>query len=288
MDYVLLIVIGFCISMLSGFFGIGGGFVLTPLLLLLGFSPIEAITTSLFYTIGSSIAGMYAHYKLKNILWKEAMFVGLSGAIATQIAYPFVRWLESNNLDTTVIPTFYLLILTYFSYSMLKKKDKEATINDTKVVASKWKLILLGIGAGFLSTTLGVGGGFFLVPLFISFFGFPSKKAVATSLVGVFFIVSTGFVTYVVNTPIQWEVAILLVAGAFLGSPLGAKATSFFQPKRIQHLLGFLYIATFISLALKLIHFNTVGFWILSTYTLFVNVLLLAQLLKQKKLAAMT
>ncbi|AST90359.1 sulfite exporter TauE/SafE family protein [Sutcliffiella cohnii] len=286
MDYVLLIVIGFCISMLSGFFGIGGGFVLTPLLLLLGFSPIEAITTSLFYTIGSSIAGMYAHYKLKNILWKEAIIVGISGAIATQVAYPFVRWLESNNLDTTVIPTFYLILLTYFSYSMLKKQ-KNVT-SKTSVGASKWKLIILGIGAGFLSTTLGVGGGFFLVPLLITFFGLPSKKAVATSLVAVFFIVSTGFVTYVVNTPIQWEVAFFLVTGALLGSPLGAKATSFFQQKRIQHLLGFLYITTFISLALKLIQLNTVGFWILSIYTLFVNVLLLVRLFKQKRLAAIT
>ncbi|NLP52230.1 sulfite exporter TauE/SafE family protein [Bacillus sp. RO1] len=284
MEYILFILVGFSISMLSGFFGIGGGLVLTPVLLLIGYTPIEAISTSLLYTIGTSVAGVYAHFKMKNIQWKAALIIGASGVVATQIAYPVVSWLEFNEYDTTVVPILYLALLTYFAYKMLRneKGEKPVAYDATSNKQNFWKFIFIGVIAGFLSTTLGVGGGFIIVPLLIAYYGFSSKQAVATSLAGVILIVSAGFITYAINNPINFKVGLFLIAGAIVGSQLGAKATSFFKSRSIQKLLGFLYIVTMLSLILEMIELSTVGLVALGCYTIFINIFLLTRLLKKK------
>ncbi|MCG1022559.1 sulfite exporter TauE/SafE family protein [Sutcliffiella horikoshii] len=284
MEFLLFILLGFSISMLSGFFGIGGGLVLTPVLLLLGYTPIEAISTSLLYTIGTSLAGVYAHFKMKNIQWKAALIIGASGVVATQVAYPVVSWLESNGYDTTVVPILYLALLTYFAYKMLKKeKDSTKTPYDASAKGQGiLKFIFIGIIAGFLSTTLGVGGGFIIVPLLIAYYAFSSKQAVATSLAGVILIVSAGFITYAINNPINFRVGLLLIAGAIIGSQLGARATSFFKSRSIQKLLGFLYIVTMLSLILEMLELSTVGLIALGCYTIFINIFLITRLLRKK------
>ncbi|QFT88165.1 hypothetical protein FIU87_05895 [Bacillus sp. THAF10] len=284
MEFILFILLGFSISMLSGFFGIGGGLVLTPILLLFGYSPIEAISTSLMYTIGTSLSGVYAHFKLKNIQWKAAAIMGVSGIAATQFAYPFVDWLEHNGYDTTVVPILYLALLTYFAYKMLKQSpDAPRPAYDAGSSGNGWmKFVFIGFFAGFLSTALGVGGGFIIVPLVIAFYGFNSRQAVATSLASVILIVSAGFVTYAVNHPIHFKVGLFLIAGAVIGSQLGARATSYFKSRSIQTLLGFLYIMTMASLVFDMMKLSLVGLIGLGSYTIFINVFLIVRLLQKK------
>lgn len=283
MEYLIFIVIGFCISILSGFFGIGGGFILTPLLMLFGYSPLEAIATSLMFSIGTSIAGVYTHYKLKNIRWKEVAILAISGVLATQLAYPFVKWLEDVALDTVVIPAFYFVLLSYFAFKMLKKKKEVAAERQgSKMGSPIWLLILFGFIAGFLSTTLGVGGGFILVPLLISFLHFESKHAVATSLASIIFIVSAGFTTFAVQNPIDFGIGALLILGATVGAPIGAKATSFVRGRTIQLLLGALYITTMTSLIFKLVNVDEAGFLVLIVYTLLVNLFVFYKFLQKK------
>ncbi|WP_096155405.1 MULTISPECIES: sulfite exporter TauE/SafE family protein [Bacillus] len=274
MEYLIFIVIGFCISILSGFFGIGGGFILTPFLMLFGYSPLEAIATSLMFSIGTSLAGVYAHYKMKNIRWKEVAILASSGVIATQVAYPFVKWLEHVALDTVVIPALYLLLLSYFAFKMLSKEKSYVSMdaqNQEKQGTPIFLLICIGFFAGFLSTALGVGGGFILVPLLIAFLRFESKHAVATSLASIIFIVSAGFTTFAVQNPMNFSIGILLIAGAVIGAPLGAKATSFVKSRMIQVLLGLLYITTMTSLVFKMVNWDEAGFIVLIVYTLAVN-----------------
>lgn len=284
MEFFLFILLGFSISMLSGFFGIGGGLVLTPVLILMGYTPIEAISTSLLYTIGTSMAGVYAHFKLKNIQWQAALIIGASGVLATQFAYPLVSWLESNGYDATVVPALYLALLSYFAYKMLKKDNgiTKVAYDASSKGHGVLKFIFIGFIAGFLSTTLGVGGGFIIVPLLIAYYGFSSKQAVATSLASVIMIVSAGFLTYAVNNPINFKVGLFLIFGAIIGSQLGALATSHFKSRSIQKLLGFLYIVTVLSLILQITEFPTAGLAVLICYTLFINIYLISKLLKKK------
>ena len=113
---VVFIVLGAVISVLAGFFGIGGGFILTPTLLLIGLSPVEAIATSLLFTIATSLSGFIAHLRLKNICWREGIVLGISGAFATQVARPFVFFLQSKNWDELVIPALYIILLSFYCH----------------------------------------------------------------------------------------------------------------------------------------------------------------------------
>lgn len=261
MPVISYLILGTVISVLSGFFGIGGGFILTPTLLLIGFSPIEAITTSLFFTVATSISGIVAHFRMKNIYWKEGFILGISGIIATQIAHPVVIHLQKKGWDELVIPTLFILLLSFLIFELIvqgkvKKEQPALEIPLPKVVQ---RLIIIGFIAGFISTTLGVGGGFIIVPLVISFLGRDSIKAVGSSLFAVFLIVAVGFISYISTVSIDYHVGILLVVGGLIGSQYGASMTRFFQPSEIEWLLIKLYICTLISVLLKLFHLNIVG-----------------------------
>lgn len=273
MDFVLYLFVGIIIGIMSGFFGVGGGFILTPLLLLIGFSPVVAIATSLMYTIGTSVSGVVAHYRLKNIEWKTAGLIGISGIAATQVAHPFVLFLERNHWDDTVIPLFYLFLLGYFAFSMLKKGKPSPVSNSNKPTKSHTaKVLFIGFFGGFMSTALGVGGGFIIVPLLISALSMQPKKAVGTSLLSVFFIVISGFISYSFSTPIDYVIGAVLVVGALIGGQIGAATTSYFADKEIKKMLGLLYISTWISILLKLFQSDLIGLLILSLFILYLLV----------------
>ncbi|MGM0922776.1 MAG: sulfite exporter TauE/SafE family protein [Bacillota bacterium] len=261
--FFLFAAIGLLLGILSGFFGVGGGFILTPVLLLMNTEPITAITISLLYTIGTSGSGMIAHLKLKNLRWKEAIIIGLSGVAATQAANPFVYYLNNNGYDETVIPVTYILLLSYFAWSLLfRKKKKSKEVKPIK----KWAIVLLvltgGIG-GFISTMLGVGGGFIIVPLLISLSGFYPKDAIGTSLLSVLFIVSSGFITYFIKSPIDLSIGAFLIAGGLAGAQAGAYMTAKYEPAEMKLLLGMLYCFTAMSICMKLIGFEVLGMIIL-------------------------
>ncbi|WP_226647481.1 sulfite exporter TauE/SafE family protein [Mesobacillus subterraneus] len=269
MEYILYLLLGGLISVLSGFFGVGGGFILTPILLLLGFSPLEAITTSLFFTVGTSISGITAHIRMKNILWKEGMIMGLSGIAATQLARPLVYAMEARGWDDVVIPFLYIVLLAYFAIKMIRqgrKKDKEISEHAD---FSLPKLLAVGFLGGFVSATLGVGGGFIIVPLIITSLGFNPKKAVGTSLFAVLLIVSVGFISYAVNTDINYFIGLMLIAGALVGSQFGARMTSYFENKEMNAMLGILYLVTLAGAVLKLFDLNKTGLVIMGMFIIY-------------------
>jgi uncharacterized protein len=274
--YILL---GLCIGIFSGIFGIGGGFILTPVLILFGLPPLSAIGTSLMYSIGTSVSGVAAHLRFKNILWKPAAVLGIVGIVATQIAHPLVVWLEKMGYDETIIPIFYIALLAYFALSLLYKqtKRKNTVQSTTEIQFSYPKAVFIGFTGGFISTTLGVGGGFVMVPMLISLMKFPSRKAVGTSLVSVFFIVSAGFLTYASSVQIDYKLGLLLILGALVGTQLGAKLTTIYSSEQIQKYLGALYITILSSVILKLVHLDKAGLGIITLYVLTMLVLFLKE-----------
>ncbi|WP_416729537.1 sulfite exporter TauE/SafE family protein [Fictibacillus sp. JL2B1089] len=274
--YILL---GLCIGIFSGIFGIGGGFILTPVLILFGIPPLSAIGTSLMYSIGTSVSGVAAHLRFKNIIWKTAGVLGIIGIGATQVAHPLVVWLEKMDYDDTIIPLFYIVLLAYFALSLLYKQTKRKNIaqSTTEIYFSWPKAVFIGFTGGFISTTLGVGGGFVMVPMLISLLKFPSRKAVGTSLVSVFFIVSAGFLTYASSVQIDYKLGLLLILGALVGTQLGAKLTTIYSSEQIQKYLGALYITILSSVILKLVHLDKAGLGIITLYVLTMLVLFLKE-----------
>ncbi|WP_026580699.1 sulfite exporter TauE/SafE family protein [Bacillus sp. J33] len=281
MEYLFFITLGALISVLSGFFGVGGGFILTPMLMLFGFSPIEAITTSLLFSIGTSISGISAHIKMKNILLKQGLILGLSGMAATQAAHPFVLFLEEKGWDDWAVPMFYIILLSYFALNMLKRGNKAKSGADRadEQSPSIVKMVLIGFFAGFVSTTLGVGGGFIMVPLSVAFLGLMPKKAVGTSLFAVLLIVSAGFLSYASTVSIDYWIGLSLVAGGLAGSQFGAKLTSYFENEEITYMLGALYMATVASVILKLVNLDYAGLVLMA---IFVGGFLIRSMVKMK------
>ncbi|KAF0824127.1 sulfite exporter TauE/SafE family protein [Cytobacillus firmus] len=286
MEYVLFITLGALISVLSGFFGVGGGFILTPTLMLFGFSPVEAITTSLLFSIGTSLSGISAHIRLKNIKIKQGLILGLSGMAATQAAYPFVLFLENKGWDTWAVPVFYIILLSYFALSMLKRREKSANaVYPSEHSPSILTMVLIGFFAGFVSTSLGVGGGFIMVPLSVAYLGMMPKKAVGTSLFAIMLIVSAGFLSYASTVSIDYWIGLSLVGGGLIGSQFGAKLTSYFENEDITYMLGALYMATVASVILKLMHLNYTGLVLMA---IFVGGFLVRSLAKMQKAKART
>lgn len=268
-DLLIYVILGLCIGVMSGFFGIGGGFILTPTLILMGFSPVIAIATSLLYTVATSLSGVAAHFRLKHIKWETSIIIGISGVIATQFAHPFVIFLEKYQLENTVIPLMYLVLILYFSISILvsKSPSKEQVAGKTKFAYGK--IVLIGLFAGFISTALGVGGGFIIVPLLMSVLAFQPKYAVGTSLLSVFMIVVAGFATYASTVELDYGVIVSLIIGALIGGQLGAMVTNVYEDKQVRYFLAGLYIATGVSLVFKLFQLDFVGLLFLLIYCLY-------------------
>ncbi len=283
MELAAYLLIGAIIGILSGFFGVGGGFVLTPVLLLFGFVPVTAIATSLLYTIGTSVSGVIAHLRLRNIDWKLAFITGVSGLAATRVAHPFVIFLEDKGLSETVIPGFYLLLLGYFAFSMLRKKKGKQKETAKTGKHSLPIILFIGFFGGFASTTLGVGGGFIIVPLFISMLALAPRIAVGTSLVSVFFIVISGFISYALTTPIDYVIGIMLVIGALIGGQIGARLTAYFSDPEIKKRLGLLYVITWLSVLLKLLGLNMAGLAVLTVFILYLIYTFARTMVRSKK-----
>jgi uncharacterized protein len=280
---LLFLPIGIAIGVLGGFFGLGGGILLTPVLLLLGVSPVEAITTGLLFSIGTSISSVWGHLKLNNIIWKAAIPIGVSGIVGTQLARPLVMYFEKIGIGETVLSTLYLVILLYFAISMIlpgKKNEGRLSKSDT---FSMPLLIIVGLVGGFLSSSLGVGGGFIVVPLLVSFANFPAKQAVGTSAVCIFLFVTAGFSSYIMHVEIDLLLGLFLIIGALIGGQLGAKTTVHFANKEMRKMLGILYAVTWFSLLLKLFKLEVVGFIILASYTSYLLTVFVVRTMKGKK-----
>ncbi len=274
--------LGIAIGAISGLFGVGGGFLLTPILLLLGYSPPTAITISLLYSMSTSISGAVKYLKQKRILWRQTLLLAISGMISTQLAKPLVVLMENNGIDELVIPILYILLLGYFSISMLTKDQSIEEVNPT-ISTSPLRTILIGLTGGFVSSILGVGGGFVMVPLLIRVLRIPPRLAVGTSLATIFLIVSTGFLNYINTVSIPVPLAIVLVIGALIGSQFGAGMTDFFSERNLKRLLGILYIFTLASIVLELFHQSEIGIAILGAYVMALMILFIYKYRTKKK-----
>ncbi|MCA1054366.1 sulfite exporter TauE/SafE family protein [Rossellomorea aquimaris] len=258
MEWLLFILGGASIGVISGFFGIGGGIVLTPALLILGYEPSQAIMLSLMLTLGSTLTGTLSHLKLNNVNVKLAVTLGVFGVIGSVLTAPFVKWLDSVNGAATVISIAYIVILSWFSYQFFSKHEKESSAKGKGAVS------VIGFFTGVISSLMGVSGGFVMTPLLTKWIKLDLNKAIGTSISAASIIVLSGIGSYMfTGESLDYRHGIVLILGALLGTPLGSLQLKRFSVVKVKRMLSFMYMIVAVSVLLKMLSLSAVSFGII-------------------------
>lgn len=272
LTFVLAAVLGVLVGVLSGLLGIGGGTIMVPMFRLgFGLTAIEATATSLFTIIPTSLAGCVTHVKNRTCIVSLGLAAGLGGAITS----PFGVWLASISPSWAIMLAA-AAIIGYSAVSMLKKAAKmkpakaagesnapassEASPKDSIDPASKDVSLtrkqlaigaVIGLGAGVASGYVGVGGGFIMVPLFVSIIGIAMKQASGTSLVAVTILAIPGAIEQAILGNIHFTIGIVMAIGSIPGAVLGAQLVRFVPERTLRFLFGGFLIVVAIILAVN-------------------------------------
>lgn len=262
---------GVLVGVLSAMFGIGGGIVMVPLIhLVFGQPAAVASGTSLFAILPTSLAGMAARLRDGTIRFPVGVAAGLAGACLSPL----------GALAASSLPGAYAMVLTacfilFTAFNMFKRvwKTRPAALEQAEASApssppspgqgreaplagaSGARLCLasalLGALVGFLSGYLGLGGGFLIVPLLQSVFGFTMKQATGTSLVAVAILAVPGFVAHALLGNVLWVVGLLLIAGSVVGARVGASLVKRVNERLLTGLFGLVLVVSGVILALQ-------------------------------------
>ena len=259
--------VGVVIGVLSGMLGIGGGTVMVPVFrLAFDMSAIASTATSLFTIIPTSISGAVSHLRHKTCILPLGIACGVGGALTSPVGV----WLASIS-QPWMIMVAAALIIGYSAVNMLRKalamgpkkagrKDSEGSNGagaasaassqpaaDDVFSLSRRQLAIgtaIGLGAGLASGYVGVGGGFIMVPLMLTFIGIPMKKASGTSLIAVMILAIPGVIEHALLGNINYIAGIAVAIGTIPGAVLGANLVRRVPERALRFLFGgFLLVA---------------------------------------------
>lgn len=240
-----LIVVGVFIGTMSGFFGIGGGMILTPILLVLGFDIKTAIGISIMQMVFSSIFGSYLNYKKGLLLLGEGLFIGSGGFIGGYIGGYVTSYVSDSVLQGLFFALlFFALFKLFFSEN---HEDDMKTKSLPKIV-----LFFIGLLTGIFSITLGIGGSIILTPLLVGMLHYPIKKAVSAGLFFVVFSSVAGMISRLSTGSIDFEQGILVAVASLLGVILGIWLKDVVTSKNHKMALMVLYVFAMLMLVKKI------------------------------------
>ena len=298
LNYSALLALGFAVGMLTGTFGVGGAFLITPALNIFGLNMVSAIGTSFVSLAGKSVLGVWTHYKLGNVDWKLGAIFGLGSLVGVELGKELLLHLQKLGLAGTWVRASYIFLLTavavfmardYLKHRKNLKHDKskregaklrnwqlpafrEAVLMippciffpHSKVKLSVWVIIGSSIVLGFLSGFMGVGGGFISLPMFIYLLGIPTLVAVGTTVLSILFASLYGTIVYAMTGSVQWMTAVLLIAGSVVGVHVGGQLTKYVHEITLRGVFSLLLLAVAASVL-----FKQLGMAIPSNCTLF-------------------
>ncbi len=226
------LVTGLTIGFISGFFGIGGGTLLVPTLMYLGFGIKHAIGVSVMQMVFSSIFGSYLNLKKGTFLIKDGIILGIGGFVGAQGSGFLVSNLSSVFLSTVFLFSVCLAILKFF---------KSSPESDLPEVKSKVLLFIVGLFVGLIAISVGIGGGLFLTPILVGFMNYDIKKAISMSLFFIIFSSVSGFISLSQFGYIDYQVGLIVGISSLLGVFLGVKISHNLDKKKHKSLLLGLY-----------------------------------------------
>ncbi|MFB6243107.1 MAG: sulfite exporter TauE/SafE family protein [Halobaculum sp.] len=277
---------GVLIGLLFGFFGMGGSFLVTPALLVMGYEPDVAVASGLAFVFGTSVIATLKHRDLGQVDYKLgiSMIVGTTAGI--EVGKIGLHWLQAIGLANTVISVAYVALLggigAFVTYRATGDggggfgHDEEAaesepdaddipeiakTIQSYRVppmielrggvVVSLWMVLLVAFATGLLSGFLGVGGGFIRMPALFYLIGVPVPVAVGTDLFEIVFSGGIGSFLYAIDGAVDLAIVAPLLAGSALGARLGAAATDLVDEGDIQVYFGVMLLLGAVAVAIR-------------------------------------
>ena len=274
----LLLGMGGGVGFLSGLFGVGGGFLMTPLLIFIGIPPAVAVATEANQIVASSVSGVLAHWRRGNVDFKMGIVLLAGGVVGSSFGVWLFTLLRGIGQVDLVIKLSYVAFLSVigglmFSESiraMLRRRKQTPTKRHhhywihglpLKMRFRKSRLYisaLLPLGVGFivgvLSAIMGVGGGFVMVPAMIYLLGMPTVVVVGTSLFQIIFVTANVTVLQAVsNQTVDVVLAMLLLAAGVIGAQIGARFGSRMQGEHLRGLLAILVLTVCAKLTYDLV-----------------------------------
>jgi uncharacterized membrane protein YfcA len=281
-DAFLLLGLGGIVGFLSGMFGVGGGFLITPLLFFIGIPPAVAVATGANQVVASSISGVLAQLKRKAVDFRMGIVLMVGGFAGSALGGWVFAWMTHLGQIDLFVQLSYVLFLGLIGAmmfqeslrSLLRARRMGAAAPVRRAHIHTWvhglplKMkfrasglyisvippLLVGALVGFMAAIMGVGGGFILVPAMIYLLGMPTKVVVGTSLFQIIFV--TGFTTLmhaITNQTVDMLLAVLLIAGGVIGAQMGTRVGVRLRAEQLRILLAILVLAVSFKIALDLL-----------------------------------
>lgn len=275
----VLLGLGGLVGVLSGMFGVGGGFLMTPLLFFIGIPPAVAVATEANQIVASSFSGVLAHVKRRNVDFKMGGVLLIGGLIGAAVGVLVFNYLKSLGQVDLLVKLCYVIFLGVVG-GLMFIESLRALCKSKQISASKprkkrtWihalplKMrfrvsglyisaippVLVGIVVGILAAIMGVGGGFVMVPAMIYLLGMPTKVVVGTSLFQIIFV--TAFTTMLhatTNYTVDMVLAVLLLVGGVIGAQFGTIIGAKLKAEQLRILLALMVLLVCAKLAFDLI-----------------------------------
>lgn len=241
--FLELSIFGLVIGFISAFFGIGGGTVLVPSLMYLGYDIKYAIGISIMQMVFSSVFASYLNIRKGMVIAKKGLILGFGGFIGAQGSGYIVHTLPSIALNIIFLVSVLLAIIKFF---------KSPASCDEEEVDSSIVLFIVGVGVGLLAISIGIGGGIFLTPILVGFLHYNVRKAVSMSLFYIVFSSTSGLISLSQFGYIHYQEGFIVGVSSLIGVYFGVKVARNIEQKRHKNLILTLYIFIFLLTANKL------------------------------------
>ena len=284
-NLLLLLGLGGMVGFVSGLFGVGGGFLMTPLLIMVGIPPTVAAASDSNQIVAASASGMYAHYQLGNVDFKMGTLLLLGGLAGGGLGVQLVKILRSSgNADFVIKITYVAMLGIIGSYmfaesllSLRKPRPVQETCSSAPKTSSRYARmlgslpfkmhfdksgvrvslllpLLLGALVGILSAIMGVGGGFIMVPIMVYLLRMPMHVVIGTSLFQIFFTCAEVTVMQAqVNHTVDFLLALILLIGSSCGAQLGVRMSKRLKADRLRNCLAIVILAVMCQILLGLL-----------------------------------
>jgi len=240
-----LILVGIFIGTMSGFFGIGGGMILVPILLVLGFDIKVAIGISIIQMVFSSLLGSYLNYKKGSLVVGEGIFVGFGGFVGGYIGAYVTEYIPD-----TVLQFLFFGLLLFALFRLFFSKNHEDDVQTKSL--PKALLFAIGLVIGIFAITLGIGGSIILTPLLVGLLHYPIKKAVSAGLFFVAFSSVAGMISRLSSGTIDFHNGLVVAVASLVGVTLGIWLKDHVTSKNHKMALLALYVFAIAMLVKKI------------------------------------